>query len=128
MKDYSLSCTYDYAPYVKNIFEIFPLHQDFESISGIKPYVYTRKNMYLTDVDRSDFALDNDNKNYAYVATGNTLQYNTSIGSSGTIATKFKTYSSGIKRYIFDAMSRGRHLGLFIGTNNKMYFRFLYTN
>ena len=124
IKDYSLSCTYDYAPYVKNIFEIFPLHQDFESINGIKPYVYTRKNRYLTDVDRSDFVLDNDNKNYVYVASGNILQYSPGLGSSGTFAIRFKTYQNASTRYVFDAISGGRHLALYVGANNKLYLKF----
>ncbi len=127
IKDYSISCTYDYASYVKNTFEIFPLHQNFESINGIKPYVYTRKNRYLTDVDRSDFVLDNDNKNYVYVASGNILQYSPGLGSSGTFAIRFKTFENSKKRYIFDAISGGRHLALYVGANNKLYLKFLYS-
>ncbi len=127
IKDYSISCTYDYASYVKNTFEIFSLHQNFESINGIKPYVYTRKNRYLTDVDRSDFVLDNDNKNYVYVASGNILQYSPGLGSSGTFAIRFKTYQNASTRYVFDAISGGRHLALYVGANNKLYLKFLYS-
>ena len=81
----------------------------------------------MTDVDRSDFVLDNDNKNYAYVATGNILQYTPALGSSGTFAIRFKTYQNASTRYVFDAISGGRHLALYVGANNKLYLKFLYS-
>ena len=57
-----------------------------------------------------------------YVADGSRLEYETQIGSSGTILVKALTNVVNTKRYILELKDNNNEkIGLYIGTDNYLY-------
>ena len=83
---------------IKSLFEIYPLNNSFNSITGKKPYELDLRRFNL-DNDRS-FNYDNNIKRYAYVADGSMLSYKFGNSNTATIALRICQQLRRSKQYL----------------------------
>ena len=82
------------------LFSIYPLHHDPESLNGGKPFTFLYKNLEGSDKPKTPFVYNATTKRYVYCANYGTLAYKFGNSTSGTIMARvFKTTTNN--EYLF---------------------------
>lgn len=104
---------------IKN-YEIFPLHNDYVSLKGMKPILAEKNLGSQLDKDRS-FHFNLSSYGYAYVADGCPLVYRLDHTNEGTIMMRAYISQNVGKQYFFEGKdSAGSTLGLYKDSNGKV--------
>ncbi len=107
-----------------NGFEVYPLHDDVMSLSGLRPKIYNTRNSFVNRKERS-FGFDAKNKAYAYIADGAKLVYNKSFSGSGTIAMRAISFADYVERYLCECVdATGNSIALCVDDHNALVLKY----
>ena len=119
--DFSAASVHNLSEQMLEKFEIYPLHNSVESLTGIKPLAYDVRRISITDKDRS-FNYNNKIKRYAYVADEGRLEYTLNMSTDGTVLMRAFIREKAEKQYFFELKDTdGRKLGLYRGKDSYLY-------